>query len=88
MPRLKQDAAERERKKQEELAPYVAAALQRKQWMQPLGRDQIPVVEAYGRTVVATKPVTDKPTYRIGAAGGFEVPMQDPAAKTLDSTAE
>jgi hypothetical protein len=44
-------------------------------------RMMIPVVAAYGRTVVAAKDVTDKPTYRIGAAGGFEIPMEDPAAK-------
>jgi hypothetical protein len=88
MPRLKQDAAERERSKQAELAPYIAAALKRKQWMQPLARDQIPVVEAYGKTVVASKEVTDKPTYRLGRTGGFEVPMEDLAAKNLDTAAE
>jgi hypothetical protein len=79
---------ERERRKQEDLAPYIAAALQRKQWMQPVPRDQIPVVEAYGRTVVASQGATDKPGYRIGAAGGFEVPMEDLAAKNLDTAAE
>ena len=88
MPRMKQDAAERERRKQEDLAPYIAAALKRKQWMQPLPRDQIPVVEAYGKSVVAAKDSADKPTYRIGAAGGFEVPMEDLAAKSLDPAAE
>jgi alkanesulfonate monooxygenase SsuD/methylene tetrahydromethanopterin reductase-like flavin-dependent oxidoreductase (luciferase family) len=88
MPRLKQDAAERERRKQAELAPYIAAALQRKQWMQPLPRDRIPVIEAYGRTVVATKEVTDTPTYRIGAASGFEVPIEDPVSKNPGDGAE
>ena len=88
MPRLKQDAAERERHKQEELAPFIAAALKRKQWMQPMPRDLIPVVEAYGKSVVAAKESGDKPGYRIGASGGFEVPMEDPAAKRFDSAAE
>jgi hypothetical protein len=88
MPRMKQDAVERERRKQEELAPYIAAALKRKQWMQPLRRDQIPVVEAYGKSVVAAKETTDKPAYRIGAAGGFEVPMEDLAANKLDSASK
>ncbi len=88
MPRMKHDAAERERRKQEELAPYIAAALKRKPWMQPLPRDQIPVVEAYGKTVVAATDTTEKPTYRIGKAGGFEVPMEDLAAKKLGTAAE
>jgi hypothetical protein len=88
MPRMKQGATERERRKQEELAPYIAAALKRKQWMPPLPRDQIPVVEAYGKSVVASKEATGKPTYRIGAAGGFEVPMEDLAAKKLDTAAQ
>jgi hypothetical protein len=80
--------AERERRKQEELAPCIAAALKRKQWMQPQPRDQIPAVEAYGKTVVAAKDSAEKPTYRIGAAGGFDVPMEDLAAKNLDTAAE
>jgi hypothetical protein len=88
MPRMKQDAAERERRKQHELAPHIAAALKRKQWMQPLPRDQIPVVEVYGKSVVAAKESTDKPAYSIGAAGGFEFPMEDLAAKTLGTAAE
>ena len=61
MPVLKQEPAERDRRKQADLAPYIAAALQRKQWMQPLPREQIPVIEAYGRSVVATSEVTEKP---------------------------
>jgi hypothetical protein len=30
-----------------------------KQWMQPLPSDQIPVVEAYGKSVVAAKDATE-----------------------------
>jgi len=81
MPFMKQDQIERDRRKQEELAPYIAAALKRKTWMRPLAPDQVPVVQAYGRTVVASNVQTDKPTYRIGTAGGFEVPMEDLADK-------
>jgi hypothetical protein len=40
------EAEERERKKAEELAPYVEAALARKQWMKPLADADIPVVRA------------------------------------------
>src|SRR4029079_13086934 len=45
-PEFRQDAANRERRKQEELAPYIARALVRKRCMQPLHEDEIPVVAA------------------------------------------
>ena len=35
-----------EARKAEELAPYIAAALKRKRWMQPLAEAEIPVVKA------------------------------------------
>ena len=83
MPHLKRDQAARDARKQEELAPYIAAALRRKQWMASLAPGQIPIVPAYGKTVVASTQETDKPTYRIGTAGGFEVPMEDLVEKKL-----
>lgn len=46
MPEFKQEAAAREAKKQAELAPYIEAALKRKNWMRPLERDEVPVVKA------------------------------------------
>jgi len=46
MPEFKAEAAAREARKAEELAPYVAAALKRKQWMKPLADHEIPVVKA------------------------------------------
>lgn len=46
MPEFKAGAAAREARKAEELAPYIAAALARKQWMAPLADDEIPVVRA------------------------------------------
>jgi alkanesulfonate monooxygenase SsuD/methylene tetrahydromethanopterin reductase-like flavin-dependent oxidoreductase (luciferase family) len=49
MPEFRARRAERERKKAEELAPYIEAALKRKQWMQPLAESEIPVVKSYGR---------------------------------------
>ena len=39
-------AESRERAKAEELAPYIEAALARKQWMQPIADQDIPVVRA------------------------------------------
>lgn len=46
MPEFKAEVAAREARKAEELAPYIAAALARKQWMKPLADHEIPVVKA------------------------------------------
>ena len=44
MPTFKAEVAEREARKREELAPYLAAAMARKTWMKPLEDHEIPVV--------------------------------------------
>jgi alkanesulfonate monooxygenase SsuD/methylene tetrahydromethanopterin reductase-like flavin-dependent oxidoreductase (luciferase family) len=54
MPEFTAREAEREKRKREELAPYVAAAMARKRVMAPLADDAIPVQEAYGNTVALT----------------------------------
>jgi alkanesulfonate monooxygenase SsuD/methylene tetrahydromethanopterin reductase-like flavin-dependent oxidoreductase (luciferase family) len=54
MPEFHEHEAERQRRKQEELAPYIEAAMARKQRMRPLADDEIPVQEAYGNTVALT----------------------------------
>lgn len=46
MPEFKAELAAREAKKQAELAPYIEAALKRKNWMKPLEDHEIPVVKA------------------------------------------
>ncbi len=46
MPEFKAQVAAREAKKADELAPYLAAAMARKKWMQPLADADIPVVPA------------------------------------------
>ena len=46
MPEFKAEVAAREAKKAAELAPFIAAAMARKQWMKPLSDDEIPVVKA------------------------------------------
>jgi hypothetical protein len=46
LPEFRDEEAERQRRKDEELAPFVEAALSRKEWMQPLADDEIPVVRA------------------------------------------
>ncbi|MFZ3032506.1 MAG: LLM class flavin-dependent oxidoreductase [Parvibaculum sp.] len=46
MPEFKAEVAAREARKAKELAPYIDAALARKNWMKPLADDEIPVVRA------------------------------------------
>jgi alkanesulfonate monooxygenase SsuD/methylene tetrahydromethanopterin reductase-like flavin-dependent oxidoreductase (luciferase family) len=45
-PEFQRQAAEREARKREELVPWIARALARKRWMQPLRHEEIPVVPA------------------------------------------
>jgi alkanesulfonate monooxygenase SsuD/methylene tetrahydromethanopterin reductase-like flavin-dependent oxidoreductase (luciferase family) len=54
MPEFVEREAEREQRKREALAPYVAAAMARKAVMPPLAEHEIPVQEAYGNTVALT----------------------------------
>jgi alkanesulfonate monooxygenase SsuD/methylene tetrahydromethanopterin reductase-like flavin-dependent oxidoreductase (luciferase family) len=51
MPEFHAEEAERQRRKQAELAPYVEAAFKRKQELPPLADDEIPAFPAYGFTV-------------------------------------
>jgi len=81
MPRFKADEAARERKKQEELAPHIAAALARKPYMKPLDDDEIPFVQAYGRKILAEPTPGEAAQYSLGASGGFQVLMEDPLEK-------
>lgn len=46
MPEFKAEVTAREEKKARELAPFIEAALARKNWMKPLADDEIPVVRA------------------------------------------
>ena len=51
MPEFKAKEAARQKKKDEDLAPYVEAAMKRKQWMKPLSDDEIQPVIALGRQI-------------------------------------
>jgi alkanesulfonate monooxygenase SsuD/methylene tetrahydromethanopterin reductase-like flavin-dependent oxidoreductase (luciferase family) len=46
LPEFQRGEAERRAKKEAELAPYIERALSRKQWMQPIADEDIPVVKA------------------------------------------
>ena len=52
MPEFKEREADRLATKEKELAPYIKAAMERKQYMQPMSDDQIPEFPALGRSVV------------------------------------
>lgn len=54
MPEFHAEEEERERRKAEELAPYIEEAFKRKQYMRPLEDSEIPEFEAYGRVVAET----------------------------------
>ncbi|HAC58034.1 LLM class flavin-dependent oxidoreductase [Parvibaculum sp.] len=52
MPEFKEHEAERQKKKAEELAPYIEKAMARKTFMKELADDEIPNVVALGRQIV------------------------------------
>jgi alkanesulfonate monooxygenase SsuD/methylene tetrahydromethanopterin reductase-like flavin-dependent oxidoreductase (luciferase family) len=51
MPGFKQNEAEREARKLEELAPYLEKAMARKKFLKPLADDEIPEIVALGRQI-------------------------------------
>lgn len=67
MPGFKEDAGRREQAKRERLAPAIAAAMARKEPMQPLADAAIPVVEALGRRIAEDGQQGGRPA-SLGAA--------------------
>lgn len=59
MPEFKAAEEERERKKMEELAPYLEAAMARKKFMEPIAEEDIPTLVALGRQIHETKKEID-----------------------------
>ncbi len=53
MPEFKAEEEAREKRKLEELAPYLEKAMERKRRMPELSDDEIPSYEALGRKIVA-----------------------------------
>ena len=53
MPEFKENEEKREKEKMEELAPYLAQAMERKKWMPQFKDEDIPEVEALGRQIIA-----------------------------------
>jgi alkanesulfonate monooxygenase SsuD/methylene tetrahydromethanopterin reductase-like flavin-dependent oxidoreductase (luciferase family) len=54
MPEFKSKDAARRAALDAELAPYIAAALERKKWVKPLERDEVPVVQGIKKNISAT----------------------------------
>ena len=79
MPVLKADQAQRDARKQAELAPFIEAALKRKKKAAPVAPSAVPTVSAYGRTVVQAGQAAEGPTHHIAA--DITVMMDDPAEK-------
>ena len=70
MPEFKANEVERERRKAEELAPYIAAALARKQFMKAPVDADIPIFPALGRKITEESKNEKTSIYeKSGAAG-------------------
>ncbi len=79
MPEFKEHEEERERKKAEELAPYVEKAMARKRRMRALVDEEIPSVVALGRQIIAQ--ATDEERERMKEFQRVtQVPLADPKA--------
>ncbi len=79
MPEFKEHEAERERKKQEELAPYIEAAMARKKYMKAIADDDIPTIVALGRQIVDQGPQADDSFEKVSKA--HHIPLEDPAKR-------
>jgi alkanesulfonate monooxygenase SsuD/methylene tetrahydromethanopterin reductase-like flavin-dependent oxidoreductase (luciferase family) len=81
MPEFKEREAEREARKAEDLAPFVERALARKRSMRALGDDEIPIVEALGRQIVASASPEEKQTMEQFQRT-TNVPIRDPKERS------
>jgi hypothetical protein len=83
MGEFKEREAERQKKKNDELAPFIEKAFARKQRMKELADDEIPNVVALGRQIAqqqqAVDPKAEESARRFAQAGA--VPLADPLAK-------
>jgi alkanesulfonate monooxygenase SsuD/methylene tetrahydromethanopterin reductase-like flavin-dependent oxidoreductase (luciferase family) len=81
LPEFAEKEEERQRRKMEELAPYIEKAFERKKWMQALSDEQIPEVTALGRQIVdQSQQMSEEEQERVrrlSEAG--HIPLEDPA---------
>jgi alkanesulfonate monooxygenase SsuD/methylene tetrahydromethanopterin reductase-like flavin-dependent oxidoreductase (luciferase family) len=76
MPEFAEREQERERRKSEELAPYLEQAMARKQYMKPLADSEIPKIVALGRQIVQQLP---EDSTELDRQGALSIPLRDPA---------
>ena len=81
LPEFKEKEDERQRRKMEELAPYLEKAMARKERMKALRDEEIPEVAALGRQIIETQqaitPEQEEQAKRMSQIG--HVPLEDPA---------
>jgi alkanesulfonate monooxygenase SsuD/methylene tetrahydromethanopterin reductase-like flavin-dependent oxidoreductase (luciferase family) len=87
LPAFKERDVIRQLRKQEELAPYIEAALARKVRMKPMEDSEIPMVESYGRRKASPISVTNAAVL-ADRGGGFHIPTFDPHAQKTVEAAE
>lgn len=80
MPAFRERDKVRSKKKEQELAPYIEAALARKKKMKPIALEDVPPVEAYGRKM---KDFVDAYAKAGDRGGGINIPSAEPARKTV-----
>ena len=79
MPEFRAREIEREKRKQEELAPYIEKAMARKQAMPPLRDEEIPVYVALGRKVAEEGTGTERQKQNAKLwADAAKVTLSDP----------
>ncbi len=83
LPAFKERDAIRQKQKAEELAPFIEAAMARKQRMKPLATGEIPLVESWAkRQTAADVNVSVSKSEVLGErGGGFSIPSADPHAR-------
>jgi hypothetical protein len=88
MPEFKERADERQKRKAEELAPYIEQAFARKQKMREMTDDEIPNVIALGRQISQTSLTPAEQEARKAWSERSNVPLEDPAKKIKKGAAE
>jgi alkanesulfonate monooxygenase SsuD/methylene tetrahydromethanopterin reductase-like flavin-dependent oxidoreductase (luciferase family) len=81
LPEFHEKEEERERRKRDELAPFVEKAFERKRWMRELADEEIPAVQALGRQIVEqAQQLSPEDRERLERfARASQVPLTDPA---------
>jgi alkanesulfonate monooxygenase SsuD/methylene tetrahydromethanopterin reductase-like flavin-dependent oxidoreductase (luciferase family) len=89
MPEFRQREIEREKRKQDELAPFVEKAMARKQMTQPMRDEEIPVYVALGRKVAEEGTGTERQKQNAKLwADAAKVTLSDPARHGSTTPAE